>query len=349
MFGDRPANERGQLLVITALVLAVVLVGLALVLNSAIYTENLSTRESTDSIGATTAIGMGQAEIERTISHVNRYNNASESEVNRAFDDTVSNISSHTTDEYAKRGTSYRFEVTDRTNGTHLKHTNSSRSFVAGDSNSGQGNWTLARDIPKLRGYTIATQRGFLREGSESNFGTLVNQTFRIRFQGEDAGGNSVVWEVYIYHESSDDNVTIFGGQEAEIDGASGFGDLTKDSCSVDVATDTEEVVVDITNNTVNGDDCEALSFGEVLDSAIDIRYENADDDGSVSRSGGTYKLAIGTTSYEEDNFYDTGYDQSPYATDIIYSARIESHYSRDDITHSRVARVHPESEGYTS
>ncbi|WP_336134078.1 DUF7261 family protein [Natronomonas amylolytica] len=349
MLGDRPADERGQLLIITALALAIILVGLALVLNSAIYTENLSTRQSTDSAEVTTTLGGGEAEVQRAIRHVNRHNNASHDEANRAFDDIVSDIGNSTTDQHAKRGAAYQFTVTDRTNGTHLKHTNSSKSFVAGGTNSGQGNWTLARDIPKLRGYTIATQRGFLHEGSESDFGTLVNQTFRIRFQGEDAGGNSVVWEVYIYHESSDDDVTVFGGQEAEIDGASGFDDLTKDSCSVDVATDTEEVVVNITNNTVNGDDCEALSFEEVLDSAVDIRYENADDDDSGSRSGGTYELAIGTTSYEDQYFHDASDDQSPYATNIIYDARVESHYSRDDITHSRVVRVHPGTEVDTS
>ncbi|MEF8915569.1 MAG: hypothetical protein V5A17_13145, partial [Natronomonas sp.] len=60
MLGDRPADERGQLLIITALALAIILVGLALVRNSAIYTENLSTRQRTDSVEVTSTLGDGE-------------------------------------------------------------------------------------------------------------------------------------------------------------------------------------------------------------------------------------------------------------------------------------------------
>jgi hypothetical protein len=354
MFGDRPANERGQLLVITALVLAVVLVGLALVLNSAIYTENLSTRQSTDSIGATTAIGMGQAEIERTIHHVNRYNNASEDEVNRAFDDTISDISNNTTDAYAKRGTSYRFEVIDRTNGTHLKHTNSSKSFVSGGLNPDKGDWRLASNVPRVRGYTMTVTRDDLyTSGLISSLDDFNDEGFYIRF--EDSNGNA--WEVYLVDD--DNNVTVIGGDPDNLDNDSLVLDdlpmFDEEGCTV-AATTSEQVAINFTQGTigqVGSTDrtyCPGLDFQNALTGDLTVYHRNADDDSNNdSRSGGTYELVLGTTTYNSDHFYDTGYDQSPYATDIIYSVRVESHYARADIAHSRTVRLYPGIETYVA
>ena len=49
MFPTDETSDRGQILVIVGLLIAVMLVALALVLNAAIFTENLSTRETADS------------------------------------------------------------------------------------------------------------------------------------------------------------------------------------------------------------------------------------------------------------------------------------------------------------
>lgn len=355
MLGDRPASERGQLLVITALVLAVVLVGLALVLNSAIYTENLSTRQSTDSIGATTAIGTGEAEIERAIHHVNRHNNSSQPKVNGAFDDAIRDLNNDTNDEYAKRGTSYRFEVTDRTNGIHLKHTNSSKSFVSGGSNPDKGNWTLAQNVPRVRGYTMTVAREDLyTTGLISSLDDFNDEGFYIRL--EDSNGNA--WEVYLVDD--DNNVTVIGGDPDNLNNDSLVLDdlplFDEEGCTVTAAT-SEEVVINFTQGTVgqvgstDRTSCPGLDFQSALTGDLTISHNNADD-GSAddSRSGGTYELVLGTTTYNSDHFYDPETtDESPYATSIIYSARVESHYARADITHSRTMRLYPGIETYVA
>jgi hypothetical protein len=352
MLGDRPANERGQLLVITALVLAVVLVGLALVLNSAIYTENLSTRQSTDSVGVTTAIGTGETEIERAIHHVNRYNNSTQDEVNRAFDDTIRDLNNDTNDEYAKRGTSYRFEVTARTNGTHLKHANSSKSFVSGGANPDKGNWTLAQNVPRVRGYTMTVTRGDLYTISTDSLDEFNDEAFYLKF--EDNDGNA--WEVYLLDDGN--NVTVVGGNPTDLNNDSlSLGDISsfdEADCTV-TATTSEQVTIDFTNGTVglagstDRQRCPGLDFQSALTSDLTMSHNNADDIGGQSRSGGTYELDLGTTTYNSDHFYDTGYDQSPYATNIIYSVRVESHYARADITHSRTMRLYPGIETYVA
>lgn len=350
MLGERPANERGQLLIITALVLAIVLVGLALVLNSAIYTENLSSRESTDSSEVTTALGSGETEVERAIRHVNHNNNSSHAEVNQAFDEVVGDISNDTTDQHAKRGATYRFTVTDRTNGTHLRHTNGSKSFVSGGTNASEGDWWLAKGVPSLRDYTMTVEGQYLYTGSDADFGLLVDNAFNVQINGTDSSGNDVTWMIYVYEDSGTGNVTVFGGRETDITSASSLSDLTYDSCSADVANDTEPVTFSITNDTFDGRNCPPLGFEGALDSSVDIKYEDADDLSGVSRSGGTYELIIGATDYEDQHFYDPqSTDESPFATHVIYDIRLESHYSRADITHDRGRRIQPGPPGYTS
>lgn len=352
MLADRPESDRGQLLIITALALAIILVGLALVLNSAIYTENLSTRESTDSVEVTSVVGDGEEELEHTIRYVNHHNNSSTDQVNRAFDDAVSNIKNDTSEQQAQRGASYQFEVVDRTNGTHLRHTNSSRSFVSGGTSPDQANWVLTDNAPRLRFYQMTVQPRYLYNTTDSSFDTLMDTGFHVNMTGQDAGGNTVTWNIYLYEDDDTGDVVVVGGEETDLLNASSLSDLTtfNDKCRVSVASDAENVTVDIANGSVDGNACPGLEFQESFDSAISIRYENADNDTlGQPRSGGTYELTIGTTNYESQHFYDSSGAQSPYATHIIYDARIESEYSRSDITHSRTVRVHPGDEGYVA
>lgn len=353
MLADRPESDRGQLLIITALALAIVLVGLALVLNSAIYTANLSSRESTDSVEVTGAFGDTEGELETMIRYVNRHNNASSDAVNRAFDAAVSDLENETTDEYAKRGAAYDFEVVDRTNGTHLKHTNSSRSFVSGGTDPEKGNWTLAQNVPRVRGHTMTVAREDLHStGIINSLDDFNDEGFYVRF--EDNDGNA--WEVYLLDDGT--NVTVVGGDPDTLDNDTlGLEDLPmfdEEGCTV-TAAQSEDVVINFTTGTVgrvgstDRTNCPGLDFQSELTSELTIGHYNADDDSANdSRSGGTYELVIGTTTYEDQHFYDAG-GGSPHATHIIYAARVESHYSRTDFTYSRAVRIHPGAETYVA
>ncbi|MEF8914723.1 hypothetical protein, partial [Natronomonas sp.] len=163
--------------------------------------------------------------------------------------------------------------------------------------------------------------------------------------------GTNVTWEIYVY-ENSTGAVVVVGATESELLSEDDIEDLTtfEDSRRAPTSSDDENVTIDVTNGTVAGNSCAGLAFQDPFEEPISLRYENADDNQTLaeSRSGGTYELAIGTTDYEDQYFNDTA-TESPYATNIIYDARVESRYSRDDITHSRVTRVHPGTEGYTS
>lgn len=351
MLGERPVSDRGQLLVITALVVAIVLVGLALVLNSAIYTENLSSRESADSAEVTNAMASGEAEIERAMRNANHNDNASHDAVNLAFDSIVSDVGNDTTDQYAKRGATYRFAVVDRTNGTHLRHTNSSKSFVSGGSDADQGDWLLAGNVPHLRDYRMTVQPRYLYSTPDENLDDLMDNAFHVSVTGEGGDGNTVTWEIYVYE--NDDEVIVFGGEETDLLDADTLDDLPTfdDDCRGQAAASDDDVEIDVSNGTVAGAQCPGLAFQSSFEGGLSIRYGNADDSATdQSRSGGTYELAIGTTSYEDQHFHDPQTsDDSPFATHIIYDARVESHYARDDVTHDRVVRVYPGVEAYDS
>jgi hypothetical protein len=354
MLGERPGgeSERGQLLVITALVLAIVLVGLALVLNSAIYTENLSTRESTDSVAATGAFESGEAAVRSTIRQVNANDNDSHDEVNQAFDDALDDIENDTTQRYAERGTAYDFTVLDRTNGTNLRHTNASRSFVSGGTDDRKGDWLLAHDVPRVRSHRMTvTREDLYTDTTLADLDDFNDEAFHVRI--EDTNGN--VWEVYVLDD--DENVTVIGGPPSELnDDSLSLDDLTffdDEGCRV-AAAETEQVRIDFAAGTVglagaDGQYCPGLDFEDELTGELSIYHRNADDAGGESRSGGTYELTIATSNYDGDHFYDVADDQSPYAASVIYSARVESRYSTAGITHQRTTRVYPGTEGYTS
>jgi hypothetical protein len=270
----------------------------------------------------------------------------------RAFDDAVSSIENDTSEQQAQRGASYQFEVVDRTNGTHLRHTNSSRSFVSGGSSPDEANWVLTENVPRLRFYRMTVQPRYLYNTTDDSVDTLMDNAFHVNITGQDESGTDVTWNIHLYEDDDTGDVVVVGGEESDLLDTDTVSDLVTfdDNCQVATSTDSENVTIDIANGTVAGNPCPGLAFQDSFDSALSVRYENADDDTmNNSRSGGTYELAIGTTDYESQYFYDSSGDQSPYATHIIYAARIKSEYSRSDITHSRTGRGQPGDEGYVA
>lgn len=331
MSGDSPADERGQLLVVTALVVATVLVALALVLNSAIYTENLSTRETTDSAGVTGTIEGGYDDLEAAIQYVNLNNNGSQDSVNRAFNDITAELQRVGGNQHAKRGSLYRFDIPDRTNGTHLQHTDESKSFVSAEDDS---DWTLAESVPKFRSYTmhVAAEDLYTTEETLEN---LIENAFRIELDGSDTE-----WHIYIY-ENSEGNIAVAGDEQSEFDDLNDVTELTTWSSACEI--EDTAVAIDFTEDSLNGvSGCEGLAFEDEVSGDLSIRYANADDDLSDSQSAGTYELVIGTADYETTNFYDAEEEpfESPFAAHVIYDIDVEISYAREDLDHDRSVRV---------
>ncbi|PSQ32508.1 hypothetical protein BRD11_06770, partial [Halobacteriales archaeon SW_12_69_24] len=86
---SRDDGDRGQLLVIIALVLGTVFVALAVVVNGAIFTENLATRETVDSGRATAFTGDVERAIEVRYDRTNANGSNTVADARSMFDDDV--------------------------------------------------------------------------------------------------------------------------------------------------------------------------------------------------------------------------------------------------------------------
>lgn len=148
-------DDRGQLILVTALSLAILFVTLALILNTAIYTENLATR-SGDIGGATDAVRYHDAARDAVggiIDYANAYNHTSNSTLQSNLSAGVDDFRNNSARLFVSgdRGVETTLDTTE--NGTRIAQSDPSRNFT---NTSGTANdWTIATNIDKTRAVTI--------------------------------------------------------------------------------------------------------------------------------------------------------------------------------------------------
>ena len=181
--GDR----RGQLLLVTGLVLALVFIGLALVINSAIFTENLASRgEIAGSDGALSARAAVETNAEKAIERANYYNKSdSESETVDTFNRSLRNVSTQSEYVAATSGTLL--------NATYVGHRFGTR--VNGTIDRSEDNYTIVEDVERVpgangtRGYVVNSSN---LPGESEPLVVKVNDT---SFSGDRRSWRAQIWE----------------------------------------------------------------------------------------------------------------------------------------------------------
>ena len=321
--GRTAGRNRAQLILVAGLIIAVTFVALALTLNTVIYTENLATRSS-DIAGGDDAIrflDVAREGITGVMTRANRGHNGS-------HDDVVGNVTggidawrNATGRSYAVNGIVTNVSKVNVTEGTRMRQANGSRNFSSAD---GSANWTLASDVTGMRQFRLNVTRTTLADSTRSLVGTAGVDVFEVRFDDQ-----STEWQVFVYKNTTGThtvNVTV----ENRTSGTK-FG-----PCS---AT-TEEVVVNVTAETVDGESCSALSFVSDLQSPYEITYHDAD-----STTGeGTYHLFVDNSSVAqspEPQFNDVPGD-SPWADAAVYSVGFDANYETERLRYNASLRVAP-------
>lgn len=325
-------RERGQLILIGGLSLAVVFVALALVLNSAIYTENLATRTSDNP--ADTAmqfrhdalVGAGTV-----IEHVNRNGG------DRTYSDRYSEYQ-NAVDEWQGLHASYsavnglfteiRAPDGAGNEGTRVVDDDPGSNYTSA---AGQTDWTVANDA-QIRQLQMNVDKGdFPSSVDDGTVKDTLDGAENSAFYAEiDDGADS--WRVAVYRDSNTDEVKVMS-----YDLSGGFSTCTAEG---------ESVQIDITGETLDGTHCEALSFVDDLSNTHAISYHNA------HLIFGTYELTVdrveGSFRSEVDaenggsTYFDNPGDGAPYTTPAIYSATIELVYDGPSVTYETEVRVAP-------
>lgn len=314
--GDR----RGQVLIVMSLVMAVMLVAMALYLNTAIFTENLATRQA-DIAGADGAASYKSATVEATagaMRYANHHNNSSYDDLQAALDRDLANWTDATERLEATRSRSANVSLDATTNGT-LVIQDDNRKFT---NESGIADWEVANATAGVRKFRMNVTESGLGDSWPGN-APKQDDLFTVTFND-----TSTVRQVQIYSNKSKDDVhvTVLDGNDNDLG-----------TCSV---TNVEHAVVDVTGATLAGKECEPLEFFGDLASVYWIDFTNA------NNVNGTYRMIV-NQEYSNFNFlvghnYDTTGTSSPYITHAVYAVEVRVAYETTRIDYATVVRVAP-------
>ncbi|WP_224269568.1 DUF7261 family protein [Haloprofundus salinisoli] len=294
---DSALRDRAQLFLVGALSLAVVFVALSLILNSAIYTENLATR-STDAAGGAAVLDT-RADVEAGVAGLIEYENRNRASVDpTAVENGVAELNSQVGNYSVRNGRAVRVSYVSRTDGTAAEQSTEGNFFADGTTTA---DWSVATNVDGLRAFEQRVQIGSLATESGDPFAT------------EFVGGGDT-HRVRLLRVGDDDlrvEVTTLSGEVEETERCALY-----DGASVD-----ESVTVDLTSATVGGEPCPALEFFD--ESAIyDVSYENGD---AVS---GTYRFVVDEGSVQavpnsKEVVYAVTVDLAYYSSNLDYETTL--------------------------
>lgn len=280
-------DDRGQLLIVASVGFAIVLIALALALNTAVYSDVHVSQADTGSLEERSATQY-QHSVERGIATILPVTgeNATESELEGTLKQEVELWENLTKSQYARDGVATNLTLAGVTYQDRIVHDNESRPFESGADTT---DWTVASNATDATEYQLTVRNDSLASSDTDAF-TL-----------EVVGDSNNNWTLSAYSTASSEiAVDINGSQQYTTD---------QSSLQVDVATG-------VFNET--GETEQFTSFVDDLDAPYEIQYTNAD---NVT---GTYVLYDDDLTVTDSNYGDVG---SPRVDLQIGSATITVDY----------------------
>lgn len=315
---DVSAADRGQMILIGGLTIAVAIVVLALLVNSAIYTQNVATRGI--DAGGDEAIEYRNTVDSAVTSLVVSENNDRErpsatpianvtvgmEELDRMFAENYLRTGANVDIERDAPG--YTSNVSE---GRWIVHDNDSRVFTGA---SGPGNWTPVSGAEGIRSYRMQ-----LNGGSLASTTTPGADAFRVVVDD-----GAAEWKLFAYQEAGTTKLAVQNASDP--------------SPTLDVCSPSTDPTIDLTNGTVDGSDCAALDFAAGVDAPYDLHYEYP------ARATGTYEFIANTTAVGDVNA--GAASGSPYSLEGVYGVEINIVYETSSIRyHAHVSAVPGESD----
>ena len=345
MFPTDETSDRGQMLVIMGLLIAVMLVALALVLNAAIFTENLSTRETADSEEPSAYA----ADTGSTVADV--YNRTNDNDTRKAvyaktsFNESLETWADSKSNTAAENGALFEADWTTHV-GWRLEQ-DENRSFTPADNDSATA-WNLSdsTNVRNVSTFEMRVNRTSLFNATGSADQT-ADEAFRLNVTDE--GGT--VWQMYLFENGTATILYVEDPSDASfISNASVVSDLIgSDSCE----TTADPATIDFQATTLNGSACDALDFDDDLEGNVSVRYENVQNGSGTERINGTYTLVVnGSNAVATDvdghpERFNASGKMPPTATAVVYAVRYDTRYQRKEVVHDVEGRHSPRAEAY--
>ena len=314
------SRSRGQLLLVTSLAVAVLLVSLALLLNTAIYTENLATRNADP--GSANAVSYQREAVQGVggiVSYVNTHHAENETALDAELAASVEVWDNATARHAAVDANAVGVSVA-TSNGTRAVEygtqvvQNRTRNFTAAN---GSADWVVAENVTPRRGV-----RAFRLSVRPDELATNRSGAFRV-----DVTAAAETWRVYVYTN----------GSAVQVDNGTAPTDA---DCSAVPTNGT--VAVDLTAGTVGGRACNVLSALADADSGpderFDVSYRNAD------RVTGTYSAVLNQSSPGPNAgpYHLRSSGDAPYVAPAVYAVAVDVSFESGRVTYETTVRVAP-------
>lgn len=320
---DGAPSDRAQLFLVGALSLAVLFVALALLLNTAIYTDNLAARGASADAGAVVEYRNVAADgAALGLRGANYRNNSSYADLESALDANVAAWASASGTHRAADGVAAGTEMDSVVRGTRIEQ-DEVREFT---NRSGAQNWTAARDV-HARNFTMVVESNSLIS-LETDDDTLGEMTGSDLYYLTLTDSTDQTWYVFLYEAS-------VGTVGVEVwDETSRLGTCTASGSSV---------TVDVTNASVGGSRCAPLAFFDDVSGTYDLAHHT----GSLISVQGTYSLVVDRPVGDFDtttsgHYYADADGSSPYVTPALYSADVRVTYRDPAVDYETTVRVAP-------
>lgn len=338
---DCSREGRGQLVLVVALVLAALFIGVALTVNTVIFTENLATRSDDPKVLPDRQAA--KVSVTDGIRHLNEHNEANRSYA--TLHEELRNVTGETSRALQRsagvRGASISMEVVAVDNGTRIKQTNHNRNFTAGDDQAGGKTWSVVEDVSETPVFWQNVSRlGLAAQSWGTTQAVMANSSYHIAITQPGVSG---VWRVYIFQGAATKKVYVVSeppsenyrhNTDAHIDWI--------DACSY---TTEEWVRIDIEEGLMGGAPCKELEFFTDLNDGYDIYYNQtaATVAGTtVDRTKGTYELFVRNAPIDQRPYYRASTDKSPFSLTALYQADLAYKYSTDELTYQGRLRARP-------
>ena len=313
-------DERGQIILIAALALAVTFIGLALVVNSAIYTQNLASRgEIAGSNDALEMRAMVETNVGQGITAANRYNHSSQTALETSLRESMGTVSTQTERQRVTSGTLVNVTLVGApTNGTRIAQNDTSLF----QSNGAADTWIVRERVTRPGDGTNATRR-FVINATEIPADSA--DAFAVTANG--TGGNPK-WTMQVWGD-----VGPSGTVNVEVDTPSGT-----QTCAVPI--EEPYAHIDVTGGTVQGEPCLALqggSFDGRFAHGVGDEYNITYESGNMTR--GNYSMVVRDST--PANTLNTA-PASPFSTTAIYNATVRYRYDTSNLRYEAKIRVAP-------
>jgi hypothetical protein len=339
--------SRGQLITVGGLLLAVLLIGIALVLNSVIFAENVETQSGPDA-GAPEEVRADTNTTAWTAIHdinVRNSDNRSYAHLEAELDDWMADWVGMVRKERAITGEWIRLNRTGVTHGWRVLQTNNERNFTAGGTAgmAGQQTWLVAENVQQTGGFEQNLSRQSLYgAGYGTTEAALANSSYHIAI---DEPGTSGFWRVYVFQGVGTQNVYVLTEEPDEnfVGNTAAYVNFAAGSCAYQTITWVE---LDLRAGTFGGAPCDELAFYSDLEPGYDIYYNataGTDSLGNhVNRSKGTYELFVGTAEVDDAPYYRASSGDSPFRLTALYGADYDLGYESQQVTSLGEIRPRP-------